>query len=154
MKKGKIKKYWNRIKNEIASRRDPYQIALGIAVGCFLGVLPVQGIKTPVVFLIASVYKRLNIVATFLASTVFSLPFTFPFIYFLDYVIGCKLLNIPIIYKMRVFKEFDIEMLGDIIGAMIIGSLVLAISLAIFSYFLTLFLVNLKRNKLKNEETL
>lgn len=147
MRERRLKQLWGKIKDEATSRKSPQEIALGIGIGSFLGVFPVQGFKTPLVFLIGSVCKKANIISIFTASTIFSLPFTFPFVYFFDYLVGCKLLKIPTLFSLQSFKDFSLRMLGDSLAAFFLGGAFVGILLGIVSYSLSFCIIKLKRKK-------
>ena len=82
----KARDLFEKLKKETFSRKSPHEISLGIGFGAFLGVLPLQGFKTAIVVLIGSFYKKVNIIAVFAASTVFSFIPVVPFVYFFDYL--------------------------------------------------------------------
>ncbi|MDD5455345.1 MAG: DUF2062 domain-containing protein [Candidatus Ratteibacteria bacterium] len=147
MKNGKFKKLWGELKKETLSRNNPHQIALGIGVGAFLGVLPLQGFKTALVVLLGSLYKKVNIIAAFAVSTIFSLFPVIPFVYFLDYWIGTKILGMPVIFTIESFKHFNIKMLGGSVSALFVGSAFTGILFGILSYSISLVILELKKTK-------
>lgn len=147
MKDKKIKKLWVQLKEEALSRNSSHQIALGIGIGSFLGVLPLQGFKTAIVVLIGSFYKKVNIIAVFTASTVFSFIPVVPFVYFFDYWVGTKILGIPVVFTVNSFKHFNIKMLGNSVSALFIGGAFIGIVLGILSYLVSLSILKLKNRK-------
>ena len=149
MREKRLSQLWKKLKDEAISRKSPHQIALGIGIGSFLGVFPAQGFKTPIVFLIAGVCKKVNIISIFATSTIFSLPFTFPFVYFFDYLVGCRLLKIPTLLSLQSFKNFNLRMFGDSLGAFFLGGAFVGILLGMLSYSLSLCIIKLKRKRIK-----
>jgi uncharacterized protein (DUF2062 family) len=143
----KLKELWTQLKAETLSRNSPHQIALGIGLGSFLGVLPLQGFKTAIVVIAGSLYKKVNIIAVFTASTVFSLVPVIPFVYFFDYWIGTKILGLPVIFTVHSFKDFNMKMLGSSVGALFLGAVFVGIVLGILSYFFSLLIVKSKQSK-------
>ena len=146
MKKfGRLGKLWRKIKKEALSRKSPHEIALGIGAGFFLGVFPVQGFKTPLVVVIGTFYKKINIPALFFASSVLSFPVVVPFVYFFDYWVGAKLLRLPILLSPHSFRHFGLKMLGSSIGALFAGAVLVGVAFGILSYFVSRLVVRLKR---------
>lgn len=143
----KIKELWAQLKEEALSRNSSHQIALGIGVGSFLGVFPLQGFKTAIVVLIGSFYKKVNIIAVFTASTVFSFIPVVPFVYFFDYWVGTKILGVPTIFTITSFREIDFRVLGGAVGALFLGGAVVGIMLGIVTCFVALSVLKLKNKK-------
>ena len=146
MKNKKLRELWGQLKEETLSRNTPHQIALGIGIGSFLGVLPLQGFKTAIVVLMGTLYKKVNIIAVFTASTVFSLVPVVPFVYFFDYWVGTKILRIPVIFTVRSFENLDMKMLGSSIGALFLGAVFIGVVLGITSYSVSFLIVKKKQN--------
>jgi len=149
MKNKKLRELWAQLKEETLSRNNPHQIALGIGVGSFLGVFPLQGFKTAIVLLIGSFYKKVNIIAVFTASTVFSFIPVVPFVYFFDYWVGTKILNVPVVFTINSFKHFNIKMLGSSVWALFVGGAFIGIVLGILSYLVSLSVLKLKNRRSK-----
>lgn len=147
MGKQKLKELWRKLKKETLSRKSPHQIALGVGIGSFIGIFPIQGFKTAVVVLIGSLYKKVNIIAVFTASTILSFPVAVPFVYFLDYWIGTKILGIRAVFTVSSFKHFNMEMLGSSVGALFLGGAVVGIAIGVIAYFLSFIIVKKKQSK-------
>ncbi len=131
----------------IKTRSNPHEIAAGVGIGTFLGVFPIQGFKTPLVALIGGVYKRANIMAIFLTSSIFSLPFTFPFVFFIDYCVGQVLLRKPLQLQWQVFRYMNLRKLGNLAGSLFLGGFVLGVGLSILTYWGTRFFLTHRRGK-------
>ena len=143
----KLKELWKKMKEEALSRKSPQEIALGIGIGSFLGVFPAQGFKTPLVLFTAGIFKKVNVIAIFTASTIFSLPFTFPFVYFFDYLVGCRLLNIPPLLTLESFRDFNLKLLGESLGAFFLGGSFVGILMGFLTYSVSFLILKLKRRK-------
>lgn len=147
MKNKKFKKLWQELKRETLSRKSPHEIALGIGAGVFLGVLPVQGFKTAIVALISILYKKINLIALFTVSTIFSLVPVFPFVYFVNYWFGAKILNQPVIFTVSSFRDIDFKALGSAVIALFLGGAVIGTTFGIISYSLALLILKFKNTK-------
>ncbi len=147
MKSKKLKELYSELKKETLSRKSPHEIALGIGAGAFLGVLPLQGFKTALVVLVGGLYKKVNIIAIFTASTVFSLIPVVPFVYFFDYWIGAKILGVTTIFTVSSFKEIDFRMLGSAAGSLFLGGVVVGITLGTIAYYVSISILKLKNRK-------
>jgi uncharacterized protein (DUF2062 family) len=145
MRRQKLKELWKKLKKETLSRKSPHEIALGIGLGSFLGVFPIQGFKTALVVLIGSLYKKVNLIAVFVASSIPSFPVAVPFVYFFDYWVGTKLLKIPVVFTLSFFKHFNMKMLGSSLWALFLGGAVVGIVLGMVTYFLSFFIIRLRR---------
>lgn len=143
----RLRKLWNGLKKEALSRAGTHQIALGIGVGVFLGLFPVQGFKTAIAAFICALFKKINFIALFTASTAFSLIPLVPFVYFFDYWVGTKILGVPVVFTIQSFKHFNIRMLTGSVSALFIGGAFVGIVLGIFSYSVSLFILKFKNKK-------
>ena len=141
-----VKKLWDKFKKESLSRKSPLEVSLGIGVGTFIGILPIQGVKTPVVGGLA-IIKKLNIIAIFLSSSVISLPPFVPFIYFFDYWVGSKIMNKPVIFTLKAFKHFHYSTLKDILSSLFLGGILNGISLGILSFLISFLILSLKKRR-------
>ena len=84
-----LKKVYERF---LKIRGDPHEIAMGLALGLFLGMSPTMGIQTPAAILLAALFKWNKISAAI--GVWITNPLTAPFVYGLNYYIGAKLLSI------------------------------------------------------------
>jgi uncharacterized protein (DUF2062 family) len=137
-----------RVLNLWKSHSSPHEIALGIAVGVFIGVTPFYGLHLIMAFIVALVLKRVNKVALFLAVNI-SLPPTIPFITWAGYEIGRSILGSaypPLGWND--FLHFSHETFFKFFYALLIGSFILGIGLSSLSYFVSLWF--LKKRKVKN----
>ena len=124
----------NFIRRILRTEDSPKKIALGLAIGVFWGIIPTFGFailfSLPTAFLLKG-NKLAAILGTFVVN-----PFTTPFIYAFEYKVGQLVLKtapLPLSWDI-----FNLENLLDISKALLVGSIFLAIALALLTYFLTL----------------
>lgn len=114
---------------------DEYTLARGVAVGLFIGLTPTLGIQTPLM-LAASMALRANFPAAFLSSWINN-PFTFAPLYFGMHQLGEFLLTfVPIRFGSLSGLEADI---AEETSALILGSLAVAVPVAMLGYALFLY---------------
>lgn len=114
----------------------PDEIAIGIALGIFIGFVPLIGIHT-VIAIGLSYFLRLNTLLVLLGTQI-SNPLSFPFQIFLSAEIGSLILNGKF---LDIQFSKDISYLNHYILPIIVGSLVLGIMVSLLSYvFLRSFL--------------
>lgn len=142
--KEKFKKFLHKI---IHLNSSPPEIALGIAVGAFICVLPLYGLHTVLMVGAALLIPKANKIAIFIGTNV-SLPPTLPFITWAGYEVGRFIL--PKDYPpltWNYFLHFDFRNIGDFYYPLFIGSVILGIICAVVLYFLTLLAVTLWRQR-------
>jgi uncharacterized protein (TIGR03546 family) len=125
----------------------PGEIALGLAIGVFIAILPVYGLHTLLVILAAIIIKPANKIAILLGTNI-SLPPTVPFITWAGYEIGRLILrnNLPPLAWLD-FKGMTLQKVVRFYPPLFLGSLILGIICALICYFLTLFIVTKLKNK-------
>jgi len=119
----------------------PQEIALGTAIGVFIGILPFYGFHTLLVLLVIAFIRPVNKIAV-LAGTNISLPPTLPFITWTAYDIGRLILQKgypPLCWAD--FKNISFESIRYRFYPLLIGSLILGLILAAVFYFMTYFIV-------------
>lgn len=129
----------------IKIRGTPRQIALGLALGLFLGFTPTMGFQIiPAVFLAALL--KWNKIAAALGVQITN-PLTAPIIYSFTYSIGAKLMGLE---KAFVWKDaFDLSKIAEllelaptILTALTIGGVIAGLPVAIAGYALGYFAVD------------
>ncbi len=127
--KNKLVEY---IKEVLQPKHTPHSIALGFAIGTFIGILPLPGIHLLLAALIALTYKKVNKLAIFIGIFFWN-PITLPVIYYLSYKIGDLLFaSTPV-----VDYEFSfLEQIYHITRRFLLGNVILAVGASIISYFL------------------
>ncbi len=86
--KWKLHYYFRRM---VRQHGSPHKIALGAAVGVFLGFFPTFGVGTFLALLLATIF-RLNKIAA-LVGTVIGIPWFAPFIWTVSYLLGAFILR-------------------------------------------------------------
>ena len=146
----------------IKIRGEPRKIALGFALGLFVGMSPTMGIQMVIAVFLASLFKWNKISAAM--GVWITNPVTAPFIYGLTYVTGAKLLGITRTYSPN--SDFNLDMIHKILQkapgifwALIIGGIILGLPLAVAGYYfsyaaVTRYQEEVKRKIAKRKERL
>jgi uncharacterized protein (DUF2062 family) len=131
-------------KNITQSHETNFQLCEAIALGVFLGILPIWGWQMVVALALAHLLK-LNKVVTLVASNI-SIPPLIPFIIYLSYWLGCKVLDSPMTLD---FKNVTVNSVGTVIGQYVVGGVLLGLisSLVISSICLLFFTLFRKPRK-------
>jgi uncharacterized protein (DUF2062 family) len=126
-------------------RDTPHAIAGGLAIGVFLGVTPLLGLKT-LLALAGAWLSRCSKIAAVLAVTFHDilLP-VWPVVLRWQYILGYLVLNyhLPPKLKLRSFHLTDYLHLGTLktVWPTFVGSLIMAIPLAVICYLVALKVV-------------
>lgn len=132
----------------ISLKGDPKPIALGMALGIFIGVTPTIPFHTLLIILLGVLLKQ-NITSAYLGSWIISNPLTIPFFYVIEYQIGEHLLGFhvnPLL--LSDYSLINIASLGwQIIIPLLAGGIVLAPIFAFPAYFITHRLIIAVRRK-------
>src|SRR4030066_2416235 len=130
---------------------DPVHIALGFALGVFLGVFPTFGLGIPLALLLASMF-RWNRVSAILGSLVMN-PLTTPFFWTLSGTLGAALFG-PDARNVLMSVQNGARLRGLTVGAGIYlaGNTNIDLVAAVLSYFLALRAVILYRKKRKERK--
>lgn len=120
----------------------PHGIALGVAVGVFIAILPVYGLHTVLMILAAILIPSTNKIAIFIGTNV-SFVLTFPFITWGGYEIGRFILkgSYPAL-SWSYFRHMDWQMFKEFYYPLFIGSFFLGIILAAAFYLVVFFFVS------------
>ena len=135
-------------------RGRPREIALGFALGIFIGMTPTMGIQIPIAVFFAAMLKWSKISAAF--GVWITNPFTSPFIYGFTYIVGAKLLGLKVTMTMPEDFTWSIvrEMLKNapaIFGALTIGGILIGLPLAVLSYYLSFAAINKYHQSVKEK---
>ncbi|MDM8525095.1 DUF2062 domain-containing protein [Desulfococcaceae bacterium HSG8] len=130
-----LKKFYERL---LKIRGHPREIALGFALGIFVGMSPTIGFQTPIAIFLAAIFKW-NKVSSALGVWI-SNPVTAPAIYSITYVVGAYLLGIRKVGNT--FNDVDtttvMNMLSgapEILWAMFVGGVITGLPLSIICYY-------------------
>ena len=122
-------------------RGKPRDIAMGFALGLFVGMTPFMGFQTIIVLPLAALFKANKISAA--AAVWISNPLTAPVLYGITYFTGAKLFGLsrigPPPPNLENLTLLDLlHKAPHVLYMMIVGGVVLGIPLAVAGYFFTL----------------
>lgn len=122
-------------------RGNPREIALGFALGLFVGMTPFMGFHMAIAVFFAALFKWNKIAAA--AGGWISNPVTAPFVYAGTYYVGNKVLNIQ--NACCIPKELNLDVIvqliknaPEIFWIMTVGGIVVGIPVAVAGYYLAL----------------
>jgi len=127
---------------------DPHGIALGIAVGSFIGILPLYGLHTALCVIALFLIPRANKLAIILGTNI-SIPPTVATITWTAYDIGRTLLvnkHYPPL-SWEYLKNFRISKISEFYYPLFVGSIVLALLVAVVLYLVTWAIAGRLRNR-------
>jgi uncharacterized protein (DUF2062 family) len=132
----------------ISLKGEPKSIAMGMAVGVFIGVTPTIPFHTALIILFGLLWRH-NLTAAYLGSWLISNPLTIPILYFSQYELGIYLLGMT--QSQLVLTDYSFQniiSLGwQIILPLLTGGIITAPFVAIPAYFITYRMVLALRNK-------
>lgn len=133
--KNRIRYFYDKF---ISLKGEPKAIAMGMAIGVFVGVTPTIPFHTAMLVLIAVFFKQ-NVTAAYLGSWVISNPITIPFFYFMQYEIGrCVLGTAPADFNVTGLSIQYIFGIGWLIAKpLLLGGIIMAPFFAVPAYFIT-----------------
>ncbi len=122
----------------ISLKGEPKAIAMGMAIGVFVGVTPTIPFHTAMLILIAVLFKQ-NVTAAYLGSWVISNPITIPFFYFVQYELGRYILGTaPADFNVTCLSIQYILGIGwHIAKPLLLGGIIMAPFFAVPAYFIT-----------------
>ena len=129
---------------------SPQEIALGVATGVFIGILPVYGLHTLLVIIAAILIRPANKIAILLGTNI-SLPPTVPAITWAGYEVGRHVLGgnfEPLSWS--VFKNITLQKISSYYKPLFIGSLILGLVCELIFYILTFFVIKIIRSRKKH----
>lgn len=122
------------IKDFLIRGLSPAEIALGVSLGNFVGILPFLGLHTVIALGLAYIL-RLNMGVVFLGTTI-SNPLSFPFILFISSQIGSVILTGSLLDMT--FSGDAIALVKQYLYPTLIGSIVLGLAVGTVTYPITL----------------
>jgi uncharacterized protein (DUF2062 family) len=137
--------WWREFRRQFRELRGkPHEIALGMAIGVFIGVTPTIPFHTILAVSLA-VLVRASKLAAALGVWVGN-PLSIPLFYYGSYRIGQLVLGLP---GLRFPEDHSLLVMGklggEIVGAMVVGGVILGIIPAVVAYVLTLKLTRSPR---------
>ena len=132
----------------LSLRGEPRAIAMGLAIGVFIGVTPTIPFHTVLIILFGLLFKH-NLTAAYLGSWLISNPLTIPILYFSQYELGRYLLGMSHVHPaLTDYSLLSIISMGwQVILPLLTGGIVTAPFFAIPAYFVTYRMVLAMRNK-------
>ena len=133
--KKRIREFHDRF---ISLKGDPGHIAMGMAIGVFIGVTPTIPFHTALIIAVGLMFRQ-NITAGYLGSWLISNPLTVPVFYFFQYELGRLILGKPgIPWLLPDFSLSGVMALGgQILFPLLVGGMVTAPFFAVPAYFMT-----------------
>lgn len=122
----------------LKEHHDPHEIALGVALGSFIGILPLYGLHTIICVAALFLIPKANKLAILLGTNV-SLPPTVATITWTAYDIGRALLfnkHYPPL-SWEYLKSFKISSMGEFYYPLFVGSVALGLMVAAVLYIIT-----------------
>ena len=115
---------------------DPHYVAMGMAIGVFIGITPTMPFHTVLAVALAIVLRGSKAAAAL--GVWFSNPVTAPIFYWGSYKAGMYLLGHPAPFDVKYESLLELLDLGlDVTIAMIAGGIILGILPGIASYFIS-----------------
>ena len=148
MPKKKLKEIIAVLIKLLKEHHDPHGIALGVAIGSFIGILPVYGLHTILCVIALFLIPRANKLAILLGTNI-SLPPTVPTITWTAYDIGRILLinkHYPPL-SWEYLKSFKISRISEFYYPLFIGSVVLGLLVAVVLYLISRIIADQLRKK-------
>lgn len=145
MKAIKLAFYWL-----IKIEGDPRSIALGFALGIFIGMTPTMGFQMPIAVFFAIPFGLNKISSA--AGVWITNPVSAPIIYPINYLVGVKLFNIDI--SSEIFSDLSLKSLKsllvetpDIFLAATLGGIVIGTPIAIAGYYVVYYAIKKYRKR-------
>ncbi len=148
MLKTLVRKIIAAIVNELKSHNDPREIALGMAIGTFIAILPLYGLHTLLCVGAALLIPRANKIGILLGTNI-SLPPSIALITWTAYDIGRYLLpsrHYPPL-SWEYVRHFSIARISEFYQPLFIGSVALGLICATVVYLLTWAIAGYFRKK-------
>ncbi len=133
-------------KHILKSRESNINISLAIALGIFTGILPIWGFQLLTAIALAHIF-RLSKLITAVAANI-SIPPMIPLILYLSYVTGGIVMSSKNIIKFD--SGLTIKSFQNNFMQYLVGSITLAVVMAVFSALLSYTILNLVRRKNKS----
>ena len=133
-------------------RGTPPQIALGLALGVFVGMTPFFGFHTVMAIVLASLFKWSKIAAG--VGVFITNPFTAPIIYPLTYRLGAVITGFsdPAQFRKLLQSGGLLDLMKDspmILVDLIVGGAIVGVPLAAMAYFAGIQIVTRARKRLE-----
>jgi len=144
-----IAKIKNHIRDVLALKTSPHEIALGFAVGAFLAILPTPGLSILLGLLILVIYKKMSKIALFSAMIIFN-PFIVAPLHILSFKIGDFLLGS---YPIETIDITFLDHFWIFTKRFLLGSFLVALTISLISYILLSLILGKKRVSLNEKQS-
>jgi len=134
--------WWHEFLRQLGELRcKPREIALGMAIGVFIGITPTIPFHTILAVSLAVLARGSKLAAAI--GVWVSNPLSIPLFYYGSYRIGQLVLGLPDLRRPEDHSLLVMAKLGgEIVGAMLLGGVILGIIPAVLVYVLTLKLAS------------
>jgi uncharacterized protein (DUF2062 family) len=134
---GLIRKVYERF---IRIRGNPREVALGFALGVFVGMTPTMGVQMPIAIFFAALCRWSKLSAAI--GVWISNPLTAPVIYGITYITGARLMHLPPAFNTPLSPTWStlkamLLKAPQALGAMAVGGVIIGLPLAIIGYYLS-----------------
>ncbi len=141
-------------KRFIQIRGEPREVALGFALGVFVGMTPTIGVQTPIAVFIAALFKWSKLSAAI--GVWISNPLTAPIIYGVAYITGAKFLSLDPVFNMPLSPTWStlkamLQKAPQAFEAMTVGGAIIGLPLAVISYYLSYAAVDKYQKDVKDK---
>lgn len=149
-KRGLIRKYILLgkiyIRKIFSMRSDVHQIALGFAVGTFIGIFPTFGIGL-ILLSFLSLFIRFNVPSAVIGNTLMGNPLTTPFWVLISYQIGKVLVSLLGLEEISFIKNQTLKKIFSMGFDYLLGNLLISIIMTFLSYHVIYYLVRKYKSK-------
>jgi uncharacterized protein (DUF2062 family) len=133
LKKFNVREFTERVKQ---LHGDPHYVAMGMAIGVFIGITPTMPFHTVIAVALAFIFRGSKAAAAL--GVWFCNPLTAPLFYWGSYKVGMFILDDPAPFNVKFESILELLKLGtDVTMAMITGGVILGILPGIAAYFVT-----------------
>lgn len=143
--KNHLREYFDRF---LSLKGEPRTIAMGMAIGVFIGVTPTIPLHTALIVIIGIIFRQ-NISAGYLGSWIISNPVTIPLFYVAEYRLGKYLLGTH--SHATSFTDYSLLHLlhhgWGVAAPLLAGGLIIAPFFAVPAYFITHRILTAARSK-------
>jgi uncharacterized protein len=145
-----VKKYYERF---LKIRGSPHEIAMGFALGLFIGMSPFMGLHMAVAVFLAALLGYNKLAAGI--SVWISNPVTAPVLYGMTYYVGARFIGLERIHFISNLDQHILLVIlkkaPEIIGVLTVGGILLGLPVAAVGYFISLKAIQRYRGEIKRK---
>jgi uncharacterized protein (DUF2062 family) len=135
-------------------RGNPREIALGFALGVFIGLMPFLGFQIALAVVFAAFFKWNKISAVM--ATWISNPLTYPFIYSFTYLVGSTFIGTEKPFGLPddsglSFMSRMLHKAPEIFISLSVGGVIVGLPAAVISYYLTYLIIHRYQERIKTK---